>query len=202
VQEVAQRCGLRADELEALALVGAFASLGQTRRSALWQVSALDGRRPPLAQAMQGDPVPSPLPEMTRGERYVADYRGAGITVGAHPLSLRRRELAARGILSAAELQLRYHGERVRIGGVVIVRQRPATASGICFATIEDETGLANVVFMPDFFRAYRATITGHALLEVEGIVQSRDGVVTVRSDAARPLFARDLPATPSRNFH
>ncbi len=202
VQEVARRCRLRADELEALALVGAFASLGQTRRSALWQVSALDGRRPPLAQAMQPDPAPSPLPEMTRVERYVADYRGAGVTVGSHPLSLRRRELVARGVLSAAELQRRRNGERVRIGGVVIVRQRPATASGICFATIEDETGLANVVFMPDFYRANRSTITGHALLEVEGVVQARDGVVTVRSDVARPLFAGDTPVTPSRDFH
>ena len=110
--------------------------------------------------------------------------------------------MAARGILSAAELQRRRHGERVRIGGVVIVRQRPGTANGICFATIEDETGFANVVFMPDFYRANRSTITGHALLEVEGIVQSRDGVVTVRSEAARPLFASDTPVTPSRNFH
>jgi len=202
VREVARRCSLRNDELEALALVGAFASLGQTRRSALWQVSALDGRRPPLAQAMQPDPAPSPLPEMTRSERIVADYRGAGITVGRHPLAMRRRELEGRGILSAAELQRRRNGERVRVGGVVIVRQRPGTASGICFATIEDETGLANVVFMPDFFRANRATITGHALLEVEGAVQSRDGVVTVRADAARPLFAGDTPVTPVRNFH
>ena len=202
VQEVARRCRLRADELEALALVGAFASLGATRRSALWQVSALDGRRPPLAQAMQPNPAPSPLPEMTREERYVADYRGAGVTVGAHPLVMRRRELLARGILSAAELQRRRNGERVRIGGVVIVRQRPATAKGMCFATIEDETGLANVVFMPDFYRANRSTITGHALLEVEGIVQSRDGVITVRTDAARPLFLDDTPATPSRDFH
>ncbi len=202
VRDAARRCALRADELEALALIGAFASLGQTRRSALWQVAALDGRRPPLAQAMQPDPGPSPLPEMTRVERYVADYRGAGITVGAHPLSLRRRELEARGILSAAELQRRRHGERVRIGGVVIVRQRPGTAAGICFATIEDETGLANVVFMPDFYRANRSTITGHALLEVEGTVQSRDGVVAVRSDAVRPLFVADTPVTPARNFH
>ena len=151
---------------------------------------------------MQPDPAPSPLPEMTRVERYIADYRGAGITVGSHPLSLRRREMTARGILSAAELQRRRNGERVRIGGVVIVRQRPGTAAGICFATIEDETGLANVVFMPDFYRANRSTITGHALLEVEGTVQARDGVVTVRSEAARPLFAGDTPITPSRDFH
>jgi error-prone DNA polymerase len=202
VREVAGRCRLRGDELEALAQVGAFASLGQTRRSALWQVSALDGRRPRLAQAMQPDAGPSPLPEMTLLERYTADFQGAGLTVGTHPLVTRRRELAGRGVLSAVELARQPHGKRVRIGGVVIVRQRPVTAHGMCFATLEDESGLANVVFMPDFFKANRATITSHALLEVGGTVQSRDGVITVRADACRPLFTDGPPAPPSRNFH
>jgi error-prone DNA polymerase len=201
VQEVARRCRLRDDELAALAQVGAFASLGETRRSALWQVSALDGRRPPLAQAMQPAPGPSPLPEMTLKERYIADYEGAGITVGAHPLVMRRAELHERGILSAIELNRKHNGARARIGGVVIVRQRPATAKGLCFATLEDETGFANVVFMPDFYKANRATITGCALLEVAGIVQARDGVVTLRADHCQPLFTA-APAPPARNFH
>ena len=202
VRDVARRCGLRAEELSVLAEVGAFASLGQTRRSALWQVSALDGRRPPLAQLMEPDPGASPLPEMTLDERYLADYQSAGVTVGRHPLVLRRAELRARGVLSAAEANAQPHGRRVRVGGVVIVRQRPATAKGLCFTTIEDETGFTNVVFMPDFFKAHRAVITGCALLEVGGAVQSRDGVVTVRADAVRPLFSRPAPATPSRDFH
>jgi error-prone DNA polymerase len=201
VREVARRAGLRADELEALASIGAFASLGETRRSALWQVSALDGRRPPLAQEMQPDPGPSPLPEMTRDERVIADYLGTSMTVGRHPLARRRAEIAARGILSAAELARAAHGRRVRVGGAAIVRQRPATASGICFITLEDETGFANVVVMPDLYRAQRAVITGHALLEVEGVVQSRDGVVTLRAHSCRPLFV-SAPATPARNFH
>jgi error-prone DNA polymerase len=200
VREVAARCGLRAEELSVLAEIGAFASLGATRRSALWQVSALDGRRPPLAQAMQPDPGPSPLPEMSHDERVVADYRGASLTIGRHPLARRRAELAARGIASAAELGRQEHGRRVRVGGAVIVRQRPATAKGLCFGTLEDETGFANVVFMPDFYRAHRAVITGHALLEVEGVVQSRDGVVTVRAERVRPLFA-EAPVPPSRDF-
>jgi len=167
VREVAARCGLRSDELEALAAVGAFASLGQTRRSALWQVSALDGRRPPLAQAMQPDPAPSPLPEMTIAERYTADYLGTGMTVGKHPLAMRRGELSARGILSAAQLASAHDGQVVRIAGVVIVRQRPYTAKGICFMTLEDETGFANVAVMPEAFRLQRAAITGSAVLEV-----------------------------------
>ncbi len=201
VRDAAARCGLRAEELAVLAEVGAFASLGQTRRSALWQVSALDGRRPPLAQAMQPEPGPSPLPEMTLEERYAADYTGAQMTVGRHPVALRRAEMTGRGILSAAALERQRDGARVRVGGVVIVRQRPATAKGMCFATIEDETGFANVVFTPDRYAAQRLVITGHALLEVEGVVQSRDGVVTLKAERCAPLFA-EVPASPARNFH
>jgi error-prone DNA polymerase len=201
VREVAMRCALRNDELAALAEVGAFASLGQTRRSALWQVSALDGRRPPLAQAMQPDPPPSPLPEMTLRERYVADYLGSGVTVGRHPLALRREELAERGILSAAQLNRVRDGQLVRIAGVVIVRQRPYTAKGMCFMTLEDETGFANVAVMPNNFELQRATITTSALLEVEGRAQARDGVVTVLAGRCRPLSA-STPASPSRDFH
>lgn len=150
---------------------------------------------------MEPEPGPSPLPEMSVAERYVADYAGAGITIGSHPLRLRRAELIARGILSAAQLAAQHNGARVKVGGAAIVRQRPGTAKGLCFLTLEDETGFANVVFMPDFFKVHRAVITGSALLEIEGIVQSRDGAVTVRAAAARPLFAEPHPATPSRNF-
>ena len=201
VREVAARCSLRDDELSALAEVGAFASLGASRRSALWQVSALDGRRPPLAQAMQPDPGPSPLPEMTLRERYVADYRGAGMTVGRHPLATRRAELAARGILSAADLARARDGQLVRIGGAVIVRQRPYTAKGMCFMTLEDETGFANVAVAPNAFELQRAVITGSPLLEVEGRAQARDGVVTVLAGRCAPLFA-SAPVPPSRDFH
>jgi error-prone DNA polymerase len=201
VREVAMRCALRNDELATLAEIGAFASLGQTRRSALWQVSALDGRRPPLAQAMQPDPPTSPLPEMTLRERYVADYLGSGVTVGRHPLALRREELAGRGILSAAQLNRVRDGQLVRIAGVVIVRQRPYTAKGMCFMTLEDETGFANVAVMPNNFELQRTAITTSALLEVEGRAQARDGVVTVLAGRCRPLPA-STPASPSRDFH
>jgi error-prone DNA polymerase len=201
VREVAARCSLRNDELAALAEIGAFASLGQTRRSALWQVSALDGRRPPLAQAMQPDPPPSPLPEMTLRERYVADYLGSGVTVGKHPLALRRTELAGRGILSAAQLARVRDGQLVRVAGVVIVRQRPYTAKGMCFMTLEDETGFANVAVMPKNFELQRAVITSSALLEVEGRAQARDGVVTVLAGRCHPLPVA-TPASPSRDFH
>jgi error-prone DNA polymerase len=201
VREVALRCALRNDELGALAEIGAFASLGATRRSALWQVSALDGRRPPLAQAMQPDPPPSPLPEMTLTERYIADYLGSGVTVGRHPLALRREELTGRGILSAAQLARVRDGALVRVAGVVIVRQRPYTAKGMCFMTLEDETGFANIAVMPNNFELQRSVITSSALLEVEGRAQARDGVVTVLAGRCRPL-PPSTPASPSRDFH
>lgn len=201
VTDLARRCRLRDDELAVLANVGAFASLGLTRRSALWQVSALDGRRPLLAQAMQPDATPSPLPEMSLEERYAADFTGAGLTTGRHPLALRRAELTRRGILSAADLARQPHGRRVCAGGAVIVRQRPGTARGMCFITLEDETGFANAVITPDRFAAMRGILTGHALLELHGAVQSRDGVVTLLVTACRPLFAH-APAPPSRDFH
>jgi error-prone DNA polymerase len=92
-------------------------------------------------------------------------------------------------------------GVRVHVGGAVIVRQRPGTAKGMCFMTLEDETGFANVAITPERFAAQRAVITTSALLEIEGVVQNRDGVVTVRAETCRPLFS-DAPVPPSRDFH
>jgi error-prone DNA polymerase len=150
---------------------------------------------------MQPDPGPSPLPEMTLRERYIADYRGAGMTVGRHPLATRRAELTARGILSAADLARARDGALVRVGGAVIVRQRPYTAKGMCFMTLEDETGFANIAVAPAAFELQRAVITGSPLLEVEGRAQARDGVVTVLAGRCAPLFA-SAPVPPSRDFH
>jgi error-prone DNA polymerase len=114
---------------------------------------------------------------------------------------MRRSELAGRGILSAAELARAVDGQIVRVGGAVIVRQRPYTAKGMCFMTLEDETGFANIAIAPAAFQLQRAVITGSALLEVEGRVQARDGVVTVLAGRCSPLFA-DAPVPPSRDFH
>ncbi len=112
------------------------------------------------------------------------------MTVGRHPLAMRRGELAARGVLCAAELARARDGALVRVGGAVIVRQRPYTAGGMCFMTLEDETGFANIAVTPAAFELQRAVITGSALLEVEGRAQARDGVVTVLAGRCAPLFA------------
>lgn len=201
VADLLLRGGLNRRELEVLASIGACASLGETRRGALWQVSAFDGRSRPLQRAMGWETDKSPLPEMSLPERYVADFEGTGLTVGRHPLHMFRSHLQERGVLSAKEVAVCRHGQRVRVGGVVIVRQRPSTAKGMCFVTLEDESGFINVVFTPDLFAKERAIIATSALLEVEGVVESRDGVLTVRACATRPLML-PTPAWASRDFH
>lgn len=200
MEDLLRRGQLQRDELMALARIGACASLGATRRSALWQVSAWEGPRRPLSAHMWPEGEPSPLPEMDVAERYLADFQGTGLTVGPHPLHLYRQGLRRQGILSAAEFSRCPHGRQATVGGVVIVRQRPATAKGMCFATLEDETGFVNVVFTPDLFARERAVITTSALLRVTGLVQSRDGVHTLRATAVAPL-SLPAPAPSSRDF-
>ncbi len=200
MEDLLRRGQLQRDELVALARIGACASLGTTRRSALWQVSAWEGPRRPLSAHMWPEGEPSPLPEMDGAERYLADFQGTGLTVGPHPLHLYRQHLRRQGILSAAEFSRCPHGRQATVGGVVIVRQRPATAKGMCFATLEDETGFVNVVFTPDLFARERAVITTSTLLRVTGLVQSRDGVQTLCATAVAPL-SLPAPAPSSRDF-
>jgi len=199
MEDLLRRGELRRDELEVLAKIGACACLGESRRSALWQVSAWEGPSKPLS-AWMWPPEASPLPEMDLAERYQADYEGTGLTVGRHPLHLFRAALRRQGILSAQEFARCRHGERVVVGGVVIVRQRPSTAKGMCFATLEDETGFVNVVFTPGLFTRERAVITTASLLRVEGVVQRRDGVMTLLAQAVAPLTL-PTPAPSSRDF-
>jgi error-prone DNA polymerase len=134
--------------------------------------------------------VPSPLREMNIHERIVADFRGTGLTVGPHPLALRREELRREGVLSAAELRHARHGQRVKVAGVVIARQRPSTAGGILFISLEDETGIANVIVPTKVLAQQRLTFVSEPVLWIQGIVQNREQVVNVRAEAARPFTA------------
>jgi error-prone DNA polymerase len=180
--DLAQRAALHRDELERLAGIGACADLGPgfSRRAVLWQAAALDGKRGLLAgAAVPGD---SPLPEMSAWERTVADYRGTGLTTGDHLMAHLRPALRRRGVLSAAELRHVPDKRWVRVGGAVIVRQRPGTARGFLFLTLEDETGTSNAVVVPDLFQRHRALLQTTALLLVEGPVQNVDGVIHVRA--------------------
>jgi error-prone DNA polymerase len=125
---------------------------------------------------------------MTESERLVADYAGTGLTVGRHPMALRREELAMRGILRAIDLRSGRHGRRVRVAGMVITRQRPGTAKGFVFLTLEDETGVANIIVRPDLFARDRLTIVEEPFLVVDGVLQMQDGVISVRAEQVQGL--------------
>ena len=120
---------------------------------------------------------------MTPPERLMADYAGTSLTIGPHPMALRRAELALRGVLRASDLPHGRHGRRVRIAGAVITRQRPGTAKGFVFLTIEDETGIANVIVRPDLFTEQRTAIVGEPYLLIEGTLQIQEGVTSIKAE-------------------
>jgi error-prone DNA polymerase len=130
----------------------------------------------------------SPLPQMTEEECLVADYAGSGLTIGRHPMALRRHDLSMRGVLRAIDLPRARSGRRVRTAGMVITRQRPGTAKGFVFLTLEDETGIANVIIRPDLYAATRLTVVESPFLLVEGVLQNQDGVTSVRAERLQRL--------------
>ncbi len=140
-------------------------------------------------------PVPSPCPlkPMTEAERLVADYAGMGLTAGRHPMALRRDELAMRGILRASDLHTARQGRRVRVAGMVITRQRPGTAKGFVFLTLEDETGIANIIVRPDLFARDRLIIVEEPFLIVDGVLQNQDGVTSVRAEQVHGMRGVDV---------
>ncbi|MCX8072345.1 MAG: error-prone DNA polymerase [Candidatus Binatia bacterium] len=191
LEDFVHRCALRESELATLAEIGALAAFGHTRRSALWQAAAV-ARGPLFAAATEQDHnnevEPSPLPEMLPVERTLADLKGSGVTVGPHLMAHWRAQLEARGFVPARTLPHCHHGQWVKVAGHVIVRQRPGTAKGFCFLTLEDETGLANVVLTPAFFERHRTLLLTAPLLEVEGYLQHVDGVIHVRAQRLHRL--------------
>src|SRR5213594_481676 len=196
VHDLARRAELGRDELETLAAIGALAPLGGSRRANLWAAAVSD----PGPLFTDPPREPSPLTEMTDIERLAADYAGTGVTLGRHPMALRRAALRARGVLSARELSGVEDGARVQVAGSVIVRQRPGTAKGFVFLSLEDETGIANVIVTPPIFARHRVTLVAEPYLLVDGIAQQQDGAISVRA-----VRARGLPAlghhVPSHDF-
>src|SRR5438552_13871507 len=130
---------------------------------------------------------------MTEAERLTAVYAGTGLTIGRHPMALRRAELATRGILRAIDLRNTRHGRRVRVAGMVITRQRPGTAKGFVFLTLEDETGIANIIVRPDLFARDRLAIVEEGFLIVDGVLQHQDGVVAVRAEQVHGMRGVDV---------
>jgi error-prone DNA polymerase len=202
VADLLARTGVAADEAQTLAAAGALTALGGRRRADLW-AAAVGSPGPLFATATSAEVLPtpaSPLSEMDAGERLAADYAGTGVTLGPHPMALRRRALRRRGITRAADLKHHVHEARVRVAGSVIVRQRPGTAKGFVFLCLEDETGIANVIVTPQLFARQRLVLVTAPLLVVEGILQSQDGVLSIRAQAVTELDARGH-AIPSHDF-
>jgi error-prone DNA polymerase len=198
--DLAGRVGLRRAELDALAELGALASLdpaAATRRAALWQVAALERDPRSLFAGVPPASGPSPLAEMTPFEETLADYRASGITTGPHAMAHLRPGLAARGVLETAALRAVPDGRLVRVAGHVIVRQRPGSAKGFCFLTLEDETGTANAVLTPRVFERFRVPLHTSSVVEVAGPVQNVEGVIHVRVRSLEPVrLPEALPAS------
>ena len=207
--DLARRARLRDDQLTKLAYAGALASFGMTRRAALWQ--AAEAAR--SAGELFERPVPScagewvtrvkkrsPLPEMSSLQETLADYNAMELTTGRHLMEHYRGALRRDGILSAAQLKQVPNGSHVSTAGAVIVRQRPGTAKGFVFLTLEDETGLSQAIVSPALFAQQRSVILTHSGLIVEGIVQNQEGQASVRAERFLPL--EGMHDVQSHDFH
>ena len=199
VRDVWLRTGLSPGVLELLAGADAFASLGLDRRDALWAVRGLNRAgdkddlpllRPLSFQATEPD---ANLPPMPPGEEVIEDYRRLKLSLRAHPVSFVRGELTAKGIMRNEALA-NHARLRAKVSGLVLVRQRPGSASGVVFMTIEDETGVANIIVWPKLFEKLRATVIGARFVAVAGKYQNESGVVHIvaeRIEDMTPLLGK-----------
>jgi error-prone DNA polymerase len=194
---------LRKDELRKLSEIGAlnFITASPThRRAALWDSELAIRPTGPLFTNPQPQ-IPNPLSPMTTSERLNSDFRGTHITIGKHPMAFHRDKLNALGVTPASQLKFVRNGRVVRIAGCIICRQRPGTAKGLLFLSIEDETGVSNAVVMPDVFDRERKTILNNSYLVIDGEMQNIDNVYTVRATTFEPLDVAE-EAVPSHDFH
>ncbi len=205
VQDVAKRSALDRGDLEALAAAGALSALSGNRHLAFWEVAGTEKALPLAPPSLRPGSLDEGRPLLeapTEGQRIVADYASVGLTLGRHPMALLRESLRKR-LLSAADLGCVAHGKWVRTAGIVLMRQRPQSASGVTFLTIEDETGQVNLIVWESVGREQRRPLLESRLLEVYGELQRQDGVMhliarqlTDRSKLLGQLLAR------SRDFH
>jgi error-prone DNA polymerase len=192
---------LRKDELNRLAEIGALNALEkQHRRDALWQTQRAILPVGPLLAPLEETGEPSPLAPMSTEERLWADYRGTGLTVGKHPMAWRRIEMNALGVVPAMHLARIPNGRVVRIAGSVVVRQRPGTAKGFVFLSMEDETGMMNAIVNPATFEHFKFEVLGEPYLIIDGILQNQDGVISVKAGRVAALRAGAAPE--SHDFH
>ena len=209
VHDLARRVPeLRKDELTTLAETGALNAVASEnrnikihRRDALWQVERALRWSGPLLDELPEIDGESPLAAMTDEERLVADFRATGLTVGPHPMQYRRAEMKRMGIYRASDLAHIPNGRRLRIGGCVIARQRPGTAKGMMFMSLEDETGIANAIIAPDLLQENRVLLISERFLMIEGILQNQDNVIHIRAEKVSPLRVTRAE-TASHDFH
>ena len=186
---------LNKKELTLLARIGALNSLDgiEHRRDALWQVERAGKMEGPLfrqkSEMLRDDTEALPLQKMNTEERLVADYAGTGLTVDRHPMYHRRQELRGERVLTVQELKEAKDGDYVRTAGFIIARQRPGTAKGFIFLSMEDETGIANVIITPDLYERERVVVTRAKFVLVEGLLQNQDGVVHVKAKHLKGSF-------------
>ncbi len=208
VDELALRVpAINKKEITLLANIGALnnvTGIGH-RRDALWQVERAGKPEGPLltrSGALLADPPdPSPLAQMTPEERLVADYAGTGLTTGRHPMAHRREELRRQNVLSAQDLRRVPDGQWVRAAGCIIARQRPGTAKGFVFLSMEDETGIANVIVTPQMYERNQVTVTRARFLLVEGPLQNQDNVIHVKAERLTTLNDHAVEVR-SHDFH
>ena len=209
VEDLALRVpSLNRSDLAQLARIGALNALGgvEHRRDAIWQIEQVSRPIGPLlrqrAEAQPDDGASAtPLRQMGNEERLIADYAGTGLTTGPHPMAYRRDELRKDGVLSALELQQKPDGRYVSAAGCVIARQRPGTALGFIFLSMEDETGIANIIIHPELYERERVLVTRGKFLKVYGKLQNQDGVVHVKAEALELLHTTAIEVR-SHDFH
>jgi error-prone DNA polymerase len=201
IADLTARVGPNRREIDALAYAGAFAAFGLARRDAMWNAAAVE--RDPTSLLAGAKPRDSevPLASMSPIDETLADYAATGLTTGPHLMTYLRADLTARGILSADQLTRGKHQSWVKTAGVVIVRQRPGTAKGFLFITLEDETGISNLIVTPDLFQKNRLLLRSAGILMAEGVLQRIDGVTAIR---ARRFEEIKIPGAipPSHDFH
>ena len=194
-------------ELTALARIGALNKLDGIahRRDALWQVQRAGTPEGPLLRAnstrLREPSNQKPLEQMTTTESMVADYAETGLTIGKHPMAYRREELRRSGVLSAKQLRNVEDGMFVRTAGCVIARQRPGTAMGFIFLSMEDETGIANVIVPPNVYERHRSIVARSKFIRAEGLLQNQEGVIHVKAVRLVALSTEGLELR-SHDFH
>jgi error-prone DNA polymerase len=183
VEDLWRRVPIPIAALERLAEADAFQTIGLDRRQALWAIRGLSDTRLPLFDTVPAEPDPEPevaLAQMTAGRQVVEDYRSVGLSLRRHPVSFLRQDLAAHRIVRCADLPTIRDGRRVEVAGIILVRQRPGSARGVLFVTIEDETGHANLILWPKVFEAQRSLVLTASMIACHGKLQKEGEVIHV----------------------